>query len=85
MDQSDIVVRQGLYLRAWTIRSIKAVRWGNVTVTRMVGVSVGVKMVHSILVESNLSSLWGIPVGHTSQGYKTDLGCRHWLENHQYI
>lgn len=41
MDQSDIVVRQGLHLRDLTIRSIKAVRWDNVTVTRTVGVNVG--------------------------------------------
>lgn len=41
MDQSDIVVRQGLHSRDLAIRSIKAVRRDNVTVTRKVGVNVG--------------------------------------------
>ena len=67
MDQPDIVVRQGLHLRAWTIRSIKAVRWGNVTLTRMVGVSVGGEdgPFHFGRIQSELS------VGHSRGTHKS--------------
>lgn len=80
--QSDIVARQGLHLRDLAIRSIKAVRRDNVH-DQKGGCECGVKMVHSILLESSLS-LYGCSRGTHKSGVR-QTSVIPLIENHQHI